>query len=127
LDAKIKKEIYANERSTVWSDRKVRFGNCIGQKLSVKCSNMWEEYYAVFKGHDGMLATGIKLSRGPSGLDAVIEEEIEEKEGSTLWSDRKVRLANCNALKSIVKHSNKWEENYTEFKADDRMPAIGTK
>ncbi len=53
------------------------------------------------------------MSSEPSDLDAMIEKEKEANEGSTVWSSRKVRLINCIALKSSVKHSNKWEENYT--------------
>ncbi len=38
-----------------------------------------------------------------------------------------MRLVDCIALKSSVKRSDKWEENYTEFEAHGRMPSTGTK
>ncbi len=56
----------------------------------------------------------------------MIENENEVKEGSTMWIDRKAKLFNCIALKSIAKRSNKWNEKYAEFKAHDGMPANGT-
>ncbi len=60
-------------------------------------------------------------------MDHKIEKKIVAKEGSTMWSERKVRLFHCVALKSSVMRSDKWEEKYAEFEAYDGMPAEGTK
>ncbi len=51
-----------------------------------------------------------QLSSWPSGLDAKIEKEIESNEGSTVYSDRKVRLFYCIARKISVKRSDEHEE-----------------
>jgi hypothetical protein len=40
------------------------------------------------------------LSSGSSGLDAKIEKEIKANEGSTMWSDRKVRMVHCIVQKN---------------------------
>jgi hypothetical protein len=106
------------------------------QHQPCKHSNKWEEKYAEFEAHDnGMPANCTKsyfwkqpqLSIGPYGMDCKIEKEIEANEGSTMWSDRKVRLFNFMVLKSIAKCSGKWEKKYTEFKAHNRLPAKSTK
>jgi hypothetical protein len=65
-------------------------------------SDVWEEKYAEFEAHDRMHAKITKpniwrqnqLSSGQQGLDAMIENKIEANEGSTVWSDGKVRLTN---------------------------------
>jgi hypothetical protein len=54
-----------------------------------------------------MPAVGIKLytwqsnqmSTGAGSLNAKIQKELEENEGSTMWSDRRARLDNCVAQK----------------------------
>ena len=111
LDAEIRKEIEADEGSTLWSDRKARFLDCIAQKITVMPSrDVWEENYADFEACEGMPARGTKeynqrltqLSSGPAGLNAKIKKEIEVNEGGTVWRDRKARLAGCIATKMIA-------------------------
>ena len=63
----------------------------------------WEKKYAEFESYDGMPERGTpkfnwqqnQLSNGPGSLNAKIREELAENEGSTIWSDRRVQLANC--------------------------------
>ncbi len=38
-----------------------------------------------------------QLSNGSAALNAKIGKEIEDNEGSTIWSDQRVRLVNCIA------------------------------
>ncbi len=50
LNAKIKKEIEANEGGTMWRDRKARFLDCVLQKISVMPGReTWEENYTDFE------------------------------------------------------------------------------
>jgi hypothetical protein len=51
------------------------------------------------------------------GLNAKIQKELAENEGSTVWSDRRERLD---------KIANKWETKYAEFESYNGMPAGGT-
>ena len=54
-----------------------------------------------------------QLSNGPAALNAKFWKEIEENEGSTIWSDRRVRLVNCIAQEkrsSNDKIGIKWED-----------------
>jgi hypothetical protein len=44
------------------------------------------------------------------------------RDGSTVWSGRKARLVACITSKNSVMHSDKWEEQFTEFEAHARMP-----
>jgi hypothetical protein len=101
----------ANEKGTVWRDRKARLLNCIVQKKRVMSSrDVWEQDYTDFKACEGMPARGSKeynwrqnqLSNGPAGLGANIKKEIEANEGGTVWRDRKARLLNCVAQKNRV-------------------------
>jgi hypothetical protein len=40
-----------------------------------------------------------QLSNGAAGLNAKIRKELAENEDGTVWSERKVKLANCVAQK----------------------------
>ena len=92
LNTKILKELAENEEGTVWSDRRTRLINCVAQKIRAKIDNKWESKYAEFKRCVGMPAVGIKLytwqsnqlSTGAGGLNAKIQKELEENEGSTV-------------------------------------------
>ncbi len=73
----------------------------------------WEEQYAEFERCVEMPARSSKLyiwqqnqlGNGPFGLNAMIQMEIAENEGSTHWSERRVRLVDCVAhLKSAKKN-----------------------
>ena len=107
LNTKILKELAENEEGTVWSDRRTRLVNCVAQKIRAKIDNKWESKYAEFERCVGMPAVGIKLytwqsnqmSTGAGSLNAKIQKELEENEGSTMWSDRRARLDNCVAQK----------------------------
>ena len=67
----------------------------------------WEEQYAVLERCGEMPAVGTKLynwkknqlNNGPTGLDAMIQKEIAENKGSTVWRDGKARLLRCIAQK----------------------------
>ena len=108
--------------------RKARLVDCVAQ-LKEKARNYkerekddkWEEQYVEFKKCMEMPAVGStlynwtrRLSNGH--LDAMIEKEIAENEGSTLWMDRKARLVDCVAQLKGAKKDDKWEEQYVEFK-----------
>ena len=62
-----------------------------------------EAKYAEFKSYDGMPKRGTllynwqanQLCNGAKSLNAKIREELAENEGSTIWSERRVKLANC--------------------------------
>jgi hypothetical protein len=82
LDAKIKKEIKANEGGTVWRDRKARLLDCVAQKKSVMPSrDVWEENYTKFEAYQGIPKRDTKeynwmvtqLNNKNIGLDAKIK------------------------------------------------------
>jgi hypothetical protein len=103
LNAKIREEIEENKGSTIWRERRVKLSDCVEQKNRVKIGNAWEKKYAEFESYDGMPKKGTplhtwqknQLSNGAGGLNAKIRKELEEDEGSTIWSERRVKLANC--------------------------------
>jgi hypothetical protein len=63
----------------------------------------WEKKYAEFESYDGILEKGTplyiwqshQLSNTRVSLNAKIREEIAENKGSTMWSEQRVKLANC--------------------------------
>jgi glucuronate isomerase len=83
----------------------------------------WEEKYAELKGCVEMPERGTplynwiktQLSNGPFGLNAKIRKEIAENEGSTVWSERRVKLSDCVEQKNQAKIGNAWEKRYAEF------------
>jgi hypothetical protein len=107
LNAKIWKELAENKGSTKWSERRVKLANCVEQKNRTKIGNAWEEKYEEFESYDGMPKKGTplynwqnnQLSNTTGSLNAKIREELAENMGSTIWSERRVKLANCVAQK----------------------------
>jgi hypothetical protein len=104
LNAKIRKERAENKGSTIWSERRVKLSDCVEQKNIVKMSIAWEEKYAEIESYDGMPERGTRLynwqtnqlsTTHPSCLNAKIRKELAENKGSTIWSERRVKLANC--------------------------------
>ena len=96
----------------------------------------WENKYAEFKRCVVTPEEGTKLyswqhnqlGTGPAALNTRIWKEIEENEGSTVWSDRtRVRLVNCVSQKKCDALGNKWENKYAELKRCVVMPVKGTK
>jgi len=59
-------------------------------------------------------------------LNAKIREEIAENKGSTIWSERRVKLSDCVKQKNRAKIGNAWEKKYTEFESYDEMLERGT-
>ena len=55
-------------------------------------------------------------------MNAKIREEIAENEGSTIWSERRVKLSDCIEQKNCAKIGNVWEKKYAEFESCNRMP-----
>jgi len=133
LNAKIREEIAENEGSTIWSEQRVKLSDCIEQKNRAKIGNVWEKRYAEFVSYDGMPKRGTRLyfwqqnqlSNGPASLNAKIREEIAENEGSTIWSEQRVKLSDCVEQKNRVK-IGAWEKRYAEFVSYDGMPKRGT-
>ena len=125
LDAKIQKEISENEWSTKWSEQRERLFDCVAQNNCAKLDNKWEQKYAEFERCMEMPTENSKLynwqhnqlNTGAGGLDAKIQREIAENEGSTMWSDRRVRLCDCigQKKKNCAKLDNKWEQKYAMF------------
>ena len=109
LNAKIWKEIEENKGSTVWSDRRVKLFDCVEQKNRTKSGNTWERKYAEFESYDGMTEIGTmlytwqrnQLSNGAVSLNAKIRKELAENKGSTVWRERRVKLANCVEQKKL--------------------------
>ena len=113
----------------------MKLSDCVVQKNRAKIGNVWEKKYAVFESYDGMPEIGTPLynwqsqqlgNTHPSCLNAKIREEIKENEGSTVWSERRVKLSDCIVQKNRAKIGNAWEKKYTEFKSYDGMPERGT-
>ena len=86
----------------------------------------WEKKYAVFESYDGMPEFGTPLytwqsqqlgNTQTSCLNAKIQEEIEENKGSTVWSERRVKLSDCVVQKNRAKIGNVWERKYAEFES----------
>ena len=67
-----------------------------------------------------------QLSNGAISLNAKIQKENEENEGSTVWRERRVELADCVEQKNRAKIGYAWEEKYDEFESYDGMPKKGT-
>ena len=79
-----------------------------------KSGNTWEKKYAEFKSYDGMPEKGTtlhtwqknQLSNGPVSLNAKIRKELAENKGSSIWSERRVKLANCVEQKGVNRRIN---------------------
>jgi hypothetical protein len=105
------------------------------KKGTYKEGNAWEKKYAEFKSYDGMPERGTPLfnwqqhqlsNTHASCLNAKIQEEIEDNEGSTIWRERRVKLSDCVVEKNHAKIGNAWEKKYAELKSYDGMPERGT-
>jgi hypothetical protein len=102
LNAKIRKERAENKGSTIWSERRVKLSDCVEQKNLEKITFAWEEKYAELESYNGMPKKGTplhtwqshQLSNGPVSLNAKIRKKLAENKGSTIWSERRVKLAN---------------------------------
>ena len=68
-----------------------------------------------------------QLGNGHASLNAMIRKELVENKGSTIWSERRVKLFDCIEQKNRTKIGNAWEEKYDEFESYDGMPERGTK
>jgi len=136
LNAKIWEEIEENEGSTIWSEWRVKLSDCVVHKNRAKIGNTWEKKYAEFESYDGMpeICTPLytwqqsQLSNThPGSLNAKIREELAENEGSTIWSEWRVKLSDCVIVqKNRAKIGNAWEKKYAEFESYNGMPERGT-
>ena len=104
LNAKIQKELAENKGSTIWREHRVKLVDCVEQKNCAKICNAWEDKYTEFESYDGMPKRGTPLhtwqksqlsNTHGSCLNAKIQKELAENKGSTIWSERRVKLANC--------------------------------
>ena len=92
----------------------MKLSDCVEQKNREKISNAWEKKYAEFKSYDGMKEKGTtlhtwqknQLSNGPVSLNAKIRKELAENKGSSIWSERRVKLANCVEQKGVNRRIN---------------------
>ena len=109
--------------------REKGFENGIGASM-IK----WDRKYAEFESYDGLPERGTtldnwqetQLGNRPSSLNAKIRKEIDENKGSTIWSDRRVKLFDCVEQKNRTKRNNAWERKYAVFESYDGMPKKGT-
>ena len=82
----------------------------------------WEEKYAEFESYDGMPERGTtlytwqsnQLSTGAFSLNAKIQEERAENKGSTIWSERRVKLSDCVEKKNRAAMGIAWERKYAD-------------
>jgi hypothetical protein len=138
LNAKIWEERAENKGSTIWSEQGVKLSDCVVQKQKnrAKMGIAWEKKFAEFVSYDGMPERGTTLfnwqsqqlsNTHVSGLNAKIWEENEENEGSTIWSERRVKLSDCVEQKNHAKIGIAWEKKFAEFVSYNGMPVKGTK
>jgi hypothetical protein len=108
LNAKIRKEMEENEGSTIWRERRVKLSDCLEQKNRAKMGIVWERKFVEFESYDEMPEKGTPLYNWQMNqlgnaygicLNAKIRKEEAENKGSTVWSERRVKLAKCVAQK----------------------------
>jgi hypothetical protein len=103
FEANIKKEIAANDGSTVWSNRRTKLLACIAKKENDK----WEEQYAEFKDCDRMPKRGNTLYKWQwnqfERFEARIKKEIAANKDSTVWSNRRTKLEACIGKKKSAR------------------------
>jgi hypothetical protein len=83
------------------------YENGIGAMSAEERKAAREKKYTEFESYDGMPERGTplytwqknQLGNTTGSLNAKIWEEIEENKGSTIWSERRVKLASCVAQK----------------------------
>jgi hypothetical protein len=65
------------EKERKWEEPYTEFERCM--EMPAKCSKLlfWKQN---------------QLGNGPTGFNAMIQKEIAENKGSTIWTDRKARL-----------------------------------
>ena len=132
LNAKIQKEIEENEESTVWSERRVKLSDCVEQMNRAKISIAWERKFDGFKRCVEMPEKGTPLYAWQENqlsicLNAKIRKEIEENEGSAVWSEWRVKLSDCVGQKNRAKIGITWERKFNEFKRCAGTPKKGNK
>jgi hypothetical protein len=106
----------------------------VARKKSDNMGIAWEKKYAEFKSYDEMPEKGTplyiwqshQLSNTRVSLNAKIREKIAENKGSTIWSERRVKLSDCVEQKNRAKIGITWEKKYAEFESYDGMPKRGT-
>jgi hypothetical protein len=98
------KAMSAEERMVV---SKKGYNNGLGamsaEENKMRMDIAWEEKYAEFVSYKRMPEIGTplynwqktQLSNGPFSFNAKIRKENEENEGSTIWSERRVKLVLC--------------------------------
>ena len=104
------------------------------RKKSDKMGIAWERKYAECKRCMEMPKKGTslhtwqktQLGNAYASLNAKIQKELAENKGSTVWSERRVKLFDCVEQKNRVKSGNAWERKYAEFESYDGMPKKGT-
>ena len=97
----------------------------VARKKGDKMGMAWEKKCAEFKSYDGMPERGTplhnlqenQLGNKPASLNAKIWKEIAENKGSTIWSERRVKLSDCVEQKKGDKMVNAWEKKYAEFES----------
>ncbi len=107
----------------------------VGEKSMLEAGIAWERMYAEFESYDGMPKIGTRLynwqscqlsNTHVSCLNAKILKEKKENIGSTIWSERRVKLSDCVEQKNSTKMGNAWERMYAEFESYVGMPKRGT-
>jgi hypothetical protein len=114
--------------------REKGFENGIGAMSAEASMIKWDRKYAEFESYDGLPERGTtldnwqetQLGNRPSSLNAKIRKEIDKNKGSTIWSDRRVKLFDCVEQKNRTKRNNAWERKYAVFESYDGMPKKGT-
>ena len=104
------------------------------RKKSDKMGIAWERKYAECKRCMEMPKKGTslhtwqktQLGNAHASLNAKIQKELAENKGSTVWSERRVKLFDCVEQKNRAKIGNAWEEKFAEFKSYNGMPKKGT-
>jgi hypothetical protein len=109
-------------------------GAMSAEENKMRMGIVWEEKYAEFKRCVGMPEIGTQLhnwqknqlgNTHASCLNAKIQKEIEENEGS-ICREWRVKLSDCVVQKNRAKIGNAWEEKYAEFESYGGMPKKGT-
>ena len=108
---KARSETSNNKMGIKWETRYTEFERCIVMPEERTTLHTWQQY---------------QLSNGSKGLNDKIWKELAKNEGSTVWSDRRVKLFDCVSQKRCDKLGNKWESKYAEFKQCLVMPGRGT-
>ena len=87
----------------------------VARKKGDKMGIAWEKKSTEFESYDGMPERGTplhnlqenQLGNKPASLNAKIRKEIAENKGSTIWSERRVKLSDCVEQKRATKWSTR--------------------